>query len=96
MEGRGVTVTMHTTPPVTVSRPGRLLGVGSVRAALSPGAENASCSVSLDNGDGYFSTLFSVPPLGVLVTIEDYGGEIFRGSVTSCSLAASCDLECES
>jgi len=91
-----VTVTIHTTPPVTISRPGRLLGVGSVRASLSPSVENASCSVSLDNGDGYFSTLFSIPPLGVLVTIEDYAEEIFRGSVTSCGLSASCDLECES
>jgi hypothetical protein len=52
--------------------------------------------VSLDNGDGYFSNLFSVPPLGVEVDIEDAGETIFSGAVTACKLSTACDLECQS
>jgi len=91
-----MTVTVRTTPPVVALRPGRLIGVGSIRASLSPDAENATCSVSLDNGDGNFSSLFSSPPLGVQVDIEHGGETIFSGAVTACRLSATCDLECES
>lgn len=89
-------VTIHTTPPVIASRPGRLIGIGAIRGALSPNTENATCSVSLDNGDGFFSGLFAVPPLGAEVVIEDGAETIFSGTVTSCRLSAACDLECES
>lgn len=89
-------VTIQATPPVYASRPGRLISVGAIRAALSPQAENATCNISLDNGDGYFSSLFAVPPLGVQVDIEDDAGIIFSGAVISCNLTSTCDLECES
>jgi hypothetical protein len=91
-----MTVTVYTAPPVIAIRPGRLIGVGAIRAALSPAAENATCSVSLDNGDGYFSDLFSVPPMGVQVDIEHGGETIFSGAVTRCKLSSVCDLECQS
>jgi len=91
-----MTVTIRTTPPVVLTRPGRLIGIGAVRGSLSPAAENATCGVTLDNGDGHFSALFAMPPLGVQVDIEDGGGDIFSGAVTSCKLSATCDLECES
>jgi len=89
-------VTVRTTPPIVMTRPGRLLGVGAVHGKLSPGAENTTSSVSLDNGDGYFSRLWAVPPLGFEVAIEHGGEVVFSGAVTRCSLSAVCELECES
>jgi hypothetical protein len=91
-----MTVTVQTAPPVVATRPGRLIGVGAIRSALSPAAENATCSISLDNGDGYFSALFAAPPLGIEVDIEDGGETIFTGAITDCKLSAVCDLGCES
>lgn len=91
-----MTVTIRTTPPVTASRPGRLVGIGAIRGSLSPSAENTTCSVSLDNGDGHFSELFASPPLGVQIDIVEGGEIIFSGSITSCGLSSVCSLEVES
>jgi hypothetical protein len=94
-------ITINTIPPITATRPGRLIGVGSIRGALSPSAENANCSITLDNGDGYFSTLFATPPLGISVDLRGFrnlGGlieTIFSGTITDCKLSATCDLEVE-
>jgi hypothetical protein len=91
-----MTIIINTVPPIAASRPGRLIGVSSIRGALSPNAENANCTISLDNGDGYFSTLFAIPPLGVSVDIAEGSENLFTGSITSCKLSATCDLEVES
>jgi hypothetical protein len=89
-------ITINTIPPVVATRPGRLIGVGSIRGALSPSAENANCSITLDNGDGYFSDLFAVPPLGVDVDVTDGAETIFTGSITDCKLFSTCVIEVES
>ncbi len=88
-------ITINTIPPITATRPGRLLSIGTIRAAMSPEAENANCSVSLDNGDGYFSRLFAVAPLGYQATVTDDTATVFQGSITAVSLAASCELTME-
>lgn len=88
-------ITINTIPPVTASRPGRLLSIGAIRAAMSPDAENANCSVTLDNGDGYFSTLFATAPLGVSAVVTDSATTVFEGSITGVELSASCSLTLE-
>lgn len=88
-------ITINTIPPIVAGRPGRLQSIGTIRAALSPDAENSNCDVSLDNGDGYFSRLFSVAPLGYWATVTDLGQTIFQGSITSVALSATCTLTLE-
>jgi len=89
-------ITITTTPAITATQPGSLIEVSSISAELSPGAENANCSISLDNGDGRYSELFASPPLGVTCSVSDSGGTLFEGVITSISLGATCDLEVES
>jgi len=62
---------------------------------MSPEAENANCSVSLDNGDGYFSRLFSTAPLGYQATVKDNLITVFEGSITEVELSAVCELTLE-
>lgn len=88
-------ITIATIPPVTAARPGRLVSIGTIRAALSPDAENANCTVTLDNGDGYFSQLFALPPLGYAATVKDSLTVVFQGSVTAVTLAATCEITIE-
>lgn len=85
-------IIIDTIPPVTATRPGRLIRIGTIRAGMSPEAENANCSVTLDNGDGYFSQLFRIAPLGVQVSIADAGSAVFSGSITGVTLAATTEL----
>lgn len=88
-------ITINTIPPVTATRPGRLLSIGTIRAAMSPDAENANCSVSMDNGDGYFSRLFAIAPLGYTATVKYSGETVFSGSVTEVQLDSTCSLSLE-
>lgn len=88
-------ITINTIPPVTATRPGRLISIGTIRAGMSPEAENANCSVTLDNGDGYFSSLFAVAPLGVSAAVKDSLTTVFEGSITVVELSATCVLSLE-
>ena len=89
-------ITINTIPPVTAGRPGRLLSIGTIRAGMSPEAENANCTVTLDNGDGHFSRLFSVAPLGFQATVRDAAVTVFTGSITAVDLSATCTISLES
>jgi hypothetical protein len=88
-------IIINTIPPVAAARPGRLISIGTIRAGMSPEAENANCSVVLDNADGYFSRLFAVAPLGVAAVVNDQLTTVFDGSITAVELSATCILTLE-
>lgn len=88
-------IIINTIPPVMATRPGRLISIGTIRAGMSPDAENANCSVTLDNGDGYFSRLFAVAPLGYSATVKDNQITVFEGSITGVELSSTCSLSLE-
>lgn len=88
-------ITINTIPPVTAGRPGRLLSIGTIRAGMSPEAENSNCTVTLDNGDGHFSRLFSTAPLGVAATVNDQLTVVFDGTITAVELSTTCTLTLE-
>lgn len=88
-------IIISTTPPVTASRPGRLISIGTIRSGMSPEAENANCTVTLDNGDGYFSRLFVMAPLGVTAVVSDQFTTVFDGTITGVELSETCTLALE-
>jgi len=88
-------IIIDTIPPVTAKFPGRLLSIGTIRAGMSPAAENANCTVSLDNGDGHFSDLFVTAPLGFYVTVQDAAEVVFAGVITEVKLGSTCELSLE-
>lgn len=89
-------ITINTIPPIVASRPGRLISIGTIRAGMSPGAENTNCTATLDNGDGYFSGLFAVAPLGYSAVVKDSLTTVFTGSITGIELSATCTITMES
>lgn len=88
-------ITINTVPPITAARPGRLISIGTIRAGLSPDAENANCIATLDNGDGLYSGLFASAPLGVSAVVTDLSEVVFVGSISSVELAATCNITLE-
>lgn len=62
---------------------------------MSPDAENSNCTVTLDNGDGYYSTLFARPPIGDQIVVSDAQEEVFSGAIVSVELSATCILSLE-
>lgn len=88
-------IIINTEPAITASRPGRLIGIGTIRSGLSPNSENANCQITLDNGDGYYSRLFANPPLGSAVLVTDCGMDVFSGVITVIDLDAACTVTLE-
>ena len=88
-------IVISTTPQVTARRPGRLISIGTIRSGMSPDAENSNCQATLDNGDGFFSQLFVVAPLGISAVITDNGSVVFEGVITTIELSASCVISLE-
>lgn len=86
------TLTIHTTPPIVLSR--EILDLGPARAALN--GEVPSISARLDNARGELTTLFAVPPLRARAQITDRAGAtLFSGQVQAVALGAEIALELE-
>ena len=88
-------IIINTIPPVKATRPGRLMSIGTIRSGMSPDAENANCTVDLDNGDGYFSRLFAIAPLGFQSVVKDSLSTVFDGTITDISLSDTCSITLE-
>ena len=88
-------IIIYATPEITATRPGRLISVGSIRSEISPDAENSNCSVELDNGDGFFSSLFTSAPVGYSCSIFHSDNMLFSGVITSITLSATCSINLE-
>jgi hypothetical protein len=79
----------------------RLVSVGTIRRPLQVGGggENASCAITLDNGDGRLTGLFATPPFRRRVAIEDISSgasvRLFTGTVSRISLGSEIILELE-
>lgn len=79
----------------------RLLSIGSITrpCSLSGGSESANLSVLLNNGDGFLTEFFRIPPHRAKTLVSGYHDErmfeLFRGTLSKVTMGSEIQLDIE-